>query len=318
MKKVKLTFPYDWPILRQTPHNVGIWGNYQFFLNSNLVEYFDSWVVFNGLNSDTELTNTKKANTLLITAETYDLQHYPKLFIEQFSHLITNQPQIIHSQKCNMHTGAPWFVDKSYDELMKIQEVSKTKLISIVTSNKLITDGHKLRYDFAHRLKDYFKDDIDLFGRGIVDFDDKWDVLAPYKYNICIENGSHQNYFTEKLNDCFLAYTFPIYHGCPNITDYYPKESLRKIDINDFERSLRAIEKILNSPNHYEINLEYLRKARLKCLNEYNLFAIIANYLDQRGDFKEIPERVKLSSMRFAPQTIIEKIQYKLMKKWRL
>jgi hypothetical protein len=303
--------------MRQTPQNVGIWGDYQFSLNSNSVEYFDSWVVFNGLNSYSEVTNTKKANTILITAETYDLQHYPKLFTEQFSHLITNQPQIIHPQKCNIHTGAPWFVNKSYDELVKIQEVLKTKLISIVTSDKLITDGHKLRFDFAHRLKDYFKDEIDLFGRGIVDFDDKWDVLAPYKYNICIENGEHQDYFTEKLNDCYLAYTFPIYHGCPNITDYYTKDSLYQININDFELSLRAIEKILKSPLHYEAHVESLRIARSKCLNDYNLFAIIANYLDQNGDFNELPVRVQLKSMRFAPQAILEKVQFKL-KKWKL
>lgn len=318
LKKVKLTFPYDWPLLRQTPNSLGIWGDYEFHINSESNEVFHAWVVFNGLIKENEVTLAIKSNTVLITGETYDLQLYPKSFTKQFSHVITNQTQIIHPQKCNMHTGAPWFVNKSYNALSEMKEVSKTKLISIVTSDKLITDGHKLRFDFAHRLKDYFKDEIDLFGRGIVDFDDKWDVLAPYKYNICIENGEHKDYFTEKLNDCYLAYTFPIYHGCPNITDYYTKDSLYQININDFELSLRAIEKILKSPLHYEAHLESLRIARLKCLNDYNLFAIIANYLDQNGDFNELSERVQLKSKRFAPEAILEKVQFKLKKKWKL
>lgn len=318
LKKVKLTFPYEWPLLRQTPNRLGIWGDFEFHINTVSNETFDAWIVFNGLNSGVESTNSIKLNTILITAETYDLQLYPKSFTQQFSHIITNQTQIIHPQKCNTHTGAPWFVNKSYDELLKMKEVSKTKLISIVTSDKLITDGHKLRFDFAHRLKDYFKDEIDLFGRGIVDFNDKWDVLAPYKYNICIENGEHQDYFTEKLNDCFLAYTFPIYHGCPNITDYYAEDSLFKININDFDQSVKEIEKILNLPYHYEEHFKSLQIARLKCLNDYNLFAIIASYLDQNGDFNELPERVQLKSKRFAPQAILEKVQFKLKKKWKL
>ena len=317
LKRVKLSFPYDWPLLRQSPNSLGIWGDYEFYINSESIESFHAWVVFNSLIQEEESAQVIKSNTVLITGETYDLQLYPRAFTKQFSHLITNQTQINHPQKCNMHTGSPWFVNKSYDELSEMKEISKTKFISIVTSDKLITDGHKIRFEFAHRLKDYFKDEIDLFGRGIVDFDDKWDVLAPYKYNVCIENGEHQNYFTEKLNDCFLAYTFPIYHGCPNIADYYAKESLFQININDFDLSLFAIEKILNSPLHYEQNLESLKNARLKCLNEYNLFAIIANYLDQSGDFDELPEKINLKSMRFAPQAILEKLQFKMKKKWK-
>jgi hypothetical protein len=48
------------------------------------------------------------------------------------------------------------------------------------------------------------------------------------------------------------------------------------------------------------------------------LFAIIANYLNQNGDFNELPEKFQLKSMRFAPQTILEKVQFKMKKKWKL
>ena len=57
-----------------------------------------------------------------------------------------------------MHTGTPWFVNKSYDELVVLNEklAEKTKKISIITSNKLVTDGHKKRFEFAMKLKEYF------------------------------------------------------------------------------------------------------------------------------------------------------------------
>ncbi len=318
MKKVKLSFPYDWPLFRQTHNGLGIWGEYEFQINSTNEENYDAWVVFNSLKDEFELANAIKSNLLLITAETYDLQLYTKSFINQFSHVISNQPQIKHPNKSSFHTGTPWFVNKSYDELIDIGEIAKSKLISIITSDKLITDGHKLRFDFAHRIKEYFKDEIDLFGRGIVDFDDKWDVLAPYKYNICIENGIHRDYFTEKLNDCYLANTFPIYHGCPNISDFYSTDSFVEININDFDQSLRSIEKILNSPSHYEMHLDSLKIAKLKCLNEYNLFAIIADYLDEHGKFASKPEVIKLKSQRYALGSIVEMLLFKLKKKWKL
>lgn len=317
MKKVKLSFPYDWPIKRQTPGGLGQWGDYEFYVNESSIEKFDAWVVFNGLNYSSEIANSIRSNTILITGETRDLQVYSRSFIRQFSHILTNQPHLNHPQKKSMHTGAPWFVGKSFDELITINEVHKTKLISIVTSNKLITDGHKIRYEFAHRIKDYFRDEIDLFGRGILDFEDKWDVLAPYKYNISIENGSHRDYFTEKLNDCFLAFTFPIYYGCPNITEYYDSDSLMEIDIKDFDKSLRSIEKVLNTPNHYELHLDAIRNARSKYLKTYNIFALIVDYLDEYGQFDGLPERIQLDSKRFALSSIAEKVKFKLYKKWK-
>ena len=30
---------------------------------------------------------------------------------------------------------------------------------------------------------------------------------------------------SEKIADCFLAWTMPIYYGCPRIAEYFPAES---------------------------------------------------------------------------------------------
>ena len=42
-----------------------------------------------------------------------------------------------------------------------------------------------------------------------------------YHFSIAMENGTMENYFTEKILDCMLAGTIPIYHGCTNIGDYF-------------------------------------------------------------------------------------------------
>jgi hypothetical protein len=151
-----------------------------------------------------------------------------------------------------------------------------------------------------------------LYGRGIRDFEDKWDVLAPYKYNICIENGSHSDYFTEKLNDCFLAFTFPIYYGCENLDKYYNKDSFYQININNFDSSLRSIEKLINDESHYDDSLRHIEDSRIKCLNEYNLFPLLVSILDKidvSGDFKE---EVTIKKDFFDLKTLIAKAHFKL------
>jgi hypothetical protein len=314
--KIKFSFPYDWPILRQTPNYSGFWDKHQFFLEDNGQEY-DAWVIFNSLNNVNETVNCPKDRIILITPEPYSIQYYPSRFVSQFSHVITNQNQIKHNNINILHTGTPWFVNKSYDELIDLNEksVEKTKKISIITSNKLVTDGHKKRFEFAMKLKKYFNDEIDLFGRGINDFDDKWDVLAPYKYNICIENSKQDDYFTEKINDCFLSFTFPIYYGCNNLKKYYSPTSFKEIDIDNYDFSLRTIENILNDKFHYNEHLNSIKESRYKCLNNYNIFPIISSFLDQL-DKSAIPSTSnKLYNSFFDIKTICEKLLYKVIKK---
>lgn len=42
-----------------------------------------------------------------------------------------------------------------------------------------------------------------------------------YQFAIIIENSSQINYFTEKLIDCLITKTIPIYYGCPNIHEFF-------------------------------------------------------------------------------------------------
>jgi len=49
----------------------------------------------------------------------------------------------------------------------------------------------------------------------------KFDLFKDSQFCIVIENSRQINYFTEKLCDCIITKTIPVYWGCPNISDYF-------------------------------------------------------------------------------------------------
>lgn len=93
----------------------------------------------------------------------------------------------------------------------------KSKNISIIASDKKSTVGHKLR----HVIVDKFRDKISTYGRGYKVLEHKIEGLRDYRFSIAIENSKKDYYFTEKLIDCFMTGTIPIYYGCPSIGDFF-------------------------------------------------------------------------------------------------
>ena len=65
MIKVKLVFPYDWPLLNQTQNLFGKWGDYNFYLEDTEDEY-DALVVFNFSTKAVDKTICFKNKTIFI------------------------------------------------------------------------------------------------------------------------------------------------------------------------------------------------------------------------------------------------------------
>jgi hypothetical protein len=168
----------------------------------------------------------------------------------------------------------------------------KTKLLSVITSNKAFTQGHIDRIRFVEKLKLRYGNILDVFGRGFRDFDDKWDVLAPYKYHIALENSSQRHYWTEKISDCFLAGTFPFYYGCTNLDDYFPEASFQAIDMFDFERTVETIDRLM-ARNTFEERQSAICQSKQLTLGKYNMFNYVASLCD-RLDASRPKERVTL------------------------
>jgi hypothetical protein len=102
----------------------------------------------------------------------------------------------------------------------------KSKLISMVTSNKSFTPQQRERVTFAENNKNY----IDVYGRGFKEIENKELGLKDYMFSVCIENSTHDTYFTEKILDCFATGTIPIYKGTRNITNYFDGNGILFLD----------------------------------------------------------------------------------------
>ena len=283
LKRIKFitgnpTFELNQYLMGLTPNKSGKYDNCEFFFNQDTKE-FDYLVIFDSLPEKIYIEGN--VVTIFITGEATAIKSYPQEFLEQFDHIITSQPNIKHQSVTLRSPGHTWFSKKTYDELLKMKEIKKEKLISIVVSNKKTTQGHRDRLDFCLKLKEKLGDKVDLFGRGFNDFNDKWEVIAPYKYSIAIENSIEDHWITEKLGDCYTSHTFPFYMGAPNVHEYYDSNSFVLIDIYDFENSLDKILNVLNDSRHYENHLAYLQEAKLNYINKHSMVPMICDFINK-------------------------------------
>ncbi len=278
------------PFMRQAPSGVAVWDKCEFLINKDTDEC-DLWVVYGGLGKD---ETVRARHTLFVSNEPPTVKRYSAKFLQQFDTVMTCKQSIKHPHVIYNQQALPWLVghnfrddahnSKTYDELTSIKEISKTKRISVITSNKTFTKGHRARVSFVQKLQQEFGDMIDVFGID-KQVDDKWDAIAPYKYHIVIENASLDDYWTEKLADAFLGLSFPIYYGAPNITTYFASDSLVSIDITKPDQALRTIRELVAS-DRYEHSIPALQIAKTQILDTYQLFPMLARYaqsLDQKA-----------------------------------
>ena len=284
---VKLTFNYDWLLFRQTPGNSGIWGNYRFVIDQELIEC-DYWIIYTEHGLTQEKCRCNPDNIVFLPAEGFQTsEKYPLNFLKQFAQILTVQREIKGENILYGQSANPWFIERNYDQLIELELPKKTKTISVISSNKMLTEGHRKRFKFVQDLKHHFGDRIDVFGRGINDFELKWNVTSPYKYQIAIENDNCEDWVTEKFFDPILTYTYPIYYGCPNLEDYMDSRAFTRIDINNFEEAVEIIERLLKDDLVYNEFIANCSTYRNIYLNQLQLFPLLSSILaNMTGDVK--------------------------------
>jgi glycosyltransferase involved in cell wall biosynthesis len=140
-------------------------------------------------------------------------------------------------------------------DINKFKIYNKSKQISFIASNKNMCPGHQLRLECLNEVSN-LKLDIDIFGRGINPISSKLDGLKNYYYSIAMENEQLPFYFTEKIIDCFLSGTIPIYYGCSNIENYFNPKGI--ISFNN-KKELIDILNNLDS-KFYDNNIEAIKE----------------------------------------------------------
>ncbi len=108
--------------------------------------------------------------------------------------------------------------------------------ISIIVSNKTQAPGHAHR----HKLASFILMNnlpVDIWGNGTAQYEKRFPNRAnikgsfkdkepyeSYALSICIENYQHPHYFSEKISNCLICNTTPIYLGCVEIDTYFPEQ----------------------------------------------------------------------------------------------
>ncbi len=130
----------------------------------------------------------------------------------------------------------------------------KTKFeVSFIKSNKKDLPGHKLRHEIASLLEENHTFSLFFPTERI---ETKIPLFKDAMFHITIENSCYTNYITEKVIDCFMSYTIPIYWGCPNIGDYYNKNGI--ITFTTIEELKNILDNL--SPEQYNSKLDAVKQ----------------------------------------------------------
>lgn len=262
-----------------TKNNSGIWNHLIGVTDFNIADII---IFLEGIPYNFDFDLLKYKNFFCFPREPLINKNWEKFKFstgytyDNFIHVVTN----------------PQFIDKDYDFLSKLEYNSHKKNFSAIISNKNYGPGYKLRRNLLIKMSKKYPRLCDIYGagwsnelgisyKGSLDGyhkesksdNTKFKGLIDYKYSLCIENCSRENYFSEKITDAILCWTIPIYYGCTNIAKYFPKDSYYEVNINE-DDCIDKIKEIIDKPIT-EKNILALKEARDLILNKYNIWSII-------------------------------------------
>lgn len=147
----------------------------------------------------------------------------------------------------------------------------KRKHISLISSGKSMSDGHRFRGEIVSKL--HSKYNFDLWGYAYKPFKEKAESLIDYEFSIAVTNSRINNYFTEILLDCFRLGTIPIFWGCPNIGDYFNLGGMETFN------SIEELDDVLTNLKPYKDYLKGAKDNFFRCKEYIHTDDYIANIL---------------------------------------
>lgn len=189
--------------------------------------------------------------------------NYIKNNFHLFKHIITYDKELLDFN--NKFKFCPFGGSWLYNEDIGIHQ--KNKNFSIIASWKTELRGHRLR----HQIISGSCKQVDVFGTGYNPIEKKIIALKDYRYSFCIENCKRDYFFTEKLIDCFLSGTIPIYWGCPSIGKFFNtkgmiifdnlielKEKLKICTKDYYHDNIDAITENFNKAHNYLLAEDFI------------------------------------------------------------
>lgn len=178
--------------------------------------------------------------------------------MHRFRHIFTHDPRLLRMNPEVFKLipgGGIWIGDDHGGGAIEIKP--KSKLVSMVSSTKHSTRLHRFRLRLAKKLA--MARLVDVFGL------EQWvhanETLDDYMFSIVVENSVSDNFFTEKLLNCFAVGTVPVYLGCPNLGDFFDERGVIQVGRwTNFGRLVRNL-----TPDSYYERMDAIRKNHSLC-----------------------------------------------------
>lgn len=170
------------------------------------------------------------ADTIRFFVTTEGWHDYDKIIIDNpqaYTYLLTQYPELLKLPRSTELIGNGSFVDPA-------PNIKKKFGVSIVMTNRMVAPGHPMRRELYERRKE-IKIPFDIYRGTWNEFEPtedtiqmppwpnkKWKVHAfDCMYHIVIEGFKNDHYYSEKLIDCLITKTVPIYWGHTEIGKYF-------------------------------------------------------------------------------------------------
>ncbi|MBD1850687.1 glycosyltransferase family 10 [Leptolyngbya sp. FACHB-711] len=182
---------------------------------------------------------------------------------------------------------AIWYHTNSFRELDQMPPPAKPRTCSWITSGINRTENHRKRLAFLHDLQTIAPGQVDIYGRNLPpeaqamgELSNKWHAMAPYYYNLAIENYAENGWYaSEKLWDALLAWCLPIYYGGTAADRLLPPGSFLRLPSLD-EKGIAYIQEVIRSPEAWYAAKSAIAEARQVILHKLNLLNWLSDFVD--------------------------------------
>jgi hypothetical protein len=177
-----------------------------------------------------------------------------------------------------------WWSRIPFAELNNSVYTHKPKLLSCIMSMKKCDEvpGYNIRLKYLDNFVRAYGNKIDVYGwgtenkthpsyKGPLNYNKLCNAKAfqNYKYTFLCENCNDKGQISDRINDCLLNWSMPIYWGASNIYEYYPKNALYTISIESV--SVQELFKLAQRPIT-DVNINAIATARQLILHKYNIW----------------------------------------------
>lgn len=215
----------------------------------------------------------------------FDIRSYILANCKKYTKILTFDEHILkHCPNAVKYVyGTTWIKPHEYTNV----DVSKKQFkLSSITGVKQSTPGHVFRIQLYLNQKRipiphvFYKSNIgtlpDIENNPTLG-ESKLPLFETFQFSIVIENSRQKYYFSEKLLDCLLMKTIPVYYGCPNIDEYFDTCGWIILDSENVDEVVHKLSAL--TPQWYSTYMKTIEENYKKALDYSDLYKNISKAL---------------------------------------